>query len=162
MMGRSPTVVYSRAVAIVAKVDQDLVTAMKARDELRLSVLRMMKTALKLKQVELTRALEDSEAQAILRTLVKQRHESADQFRKGRREELARKEEDELKIIEEYLPAAATDDEIGAAVTAAIAETGAATAKDLGKVMKTAMAMLAGKNVDGKRVSEKARASLAV
>lgn len=145
---------------IAQKVEQDLVAAMKARQELRLSVLRMMKSALKLKQVELTRPLEDSETLAILRTLVKQRHESADQFRRGGREELAAKEEAEIGIVEEYLPAAASDDEIAAAVTAAISEAGAATAKDLGKVMKGAMAKLAGKNVDGKRVSEKARALL--
>ena len=146
--------------SIVQKVEQDLVAAMKARAELRLSVLRMMKSALKLKQVELTRPLEDSEAQATLRTLVKQRHESAEQFRKGGREELAGKEEAEIKIVEEYLPAAANDEEIGAAVSAAIAETGAVGAKDLGKVMKSAMARLAGKNVDGKKVNEKARALL--
>lgn len=145
---------------IVERVEQDLVAAMKARQELRLSVLRMMKSALKLKQVELTRPLDDSEATAVLRTLVKQRQDSAEQFRKGRREELAAKEEAEIKIVEEYLPAAASEAEIEAAVTAAIAETGAASAKDLGKVMKAAMARLAGKNVDGKIVNEKARAKL--
>jgi len=145
---------------IVQKVEQDLVAAMKGREELRLSVLRMMKSALKLKQVELTRPLEDPEILAVLRTLVKQRHESAEQFRKGGREELASKEEAEIKIVEEYLPAAASDEEIAAAVMAAIADTGASTAKDLGKVMKAAMAKLAGKNVDGKRVSETVRAKL--
>lgn len=145
---------------MVQRVEQDLVAAMKAREELRLSVLRMMKSALKLKQVELTRPLEDSEALAILRTLVKQRHESAEQFRKGGREELAGKEEAEIKIIEQYLPAAASEEEITAAVSAAIAETGAAGAKDLGKVMKAAMARLAGKNVDGRKVNDKARAQL--
>jgi uncharacterized protein YqeY len=146
--------------AIVQRVEQDLVAAMKAREELRLSVLRMMKSALKLKQVELTRPLEDSEATAVLRTLVKQRHESAEQFHKGGREELAVKEEAEIKIVEEYLPASASDEEVDAAVTAALAETGATSAKDLGKVMKAAMAKLAGKNVDGKRVNEKARSKL--
>ena len=145
---------------IVQKTEQDLIAAMKARDELRLSVLRMMKSAFKLKQVELTRALEDSEALAVLRTLVKQRRESAEQFRQGAREELASKEEAEIRIIEEYLPAAASDEEIEGAVSAAIFETGAASAKDLGRVMKAAMAKLAGKNVDGKRVSEKVRAKL--
>jgi uncharacterized protein YqeY len=145
---------------IVQKVEQDLVAAMKARQELRLSVLRMMKSALKLKQVELTGPLEDSEATAVLRTLVKQRQDSTEQFRKGGREELAAKEEAEIKIVEEYLPAAASDEEIDAAVTAAITETGAATAKDLGKVMKAAMGRLAGKNADGKRVNERARTKL--
>lgn len=145
---------------IVQRVEQDLVAAMKARAELRLSVLRMMKSALKLKQVELARPLEDSEALATLRTLVKQRHESAEQFRKGSREDLAGKEEAEIKIVEEYLPAAASDEEIAAAVSAAVTETGATGVKDLGKVMKSAMSRLAGKNVDGKRVNERARALL--
>jgi uncharacterized protein len=145
---------------LVEQVDKDLVVAMKAKEELRLSVLRMMKTALKLKQTESGRPLGDAEALAVLRTLVKQRHESAEQFRKGGREELAEKEEAEIKIVEGYLPAAATDQEIEAAVAAAIAETGAATAKDLGKVMKAAMAKLAGKNVDGKRVNDRVRAKL--
>ena len=146
--------------AIVQQTEHDLTAAMKARDELRLSVLRMVKTAFKLKQVELTRPLEDAEAFAVLRTLVKQRRESAEQFRKGGREELASKEEAEITIIEGYLPAAAGADEIEAAVSAAIAETGATTPRDLGKVMKAAMAKLAGKSVDGKRVSETVRARL--
>jgi uncharacterized protein len=146
--------------SVVQKIDQDLVAAMKARDELRLSVLRMAKTALKLKQVERGGSLEDSEALASLRTMVKQRHESAEQFRQGGREEMARKEEAEIKILEEYLPASASDEEIEAAVTAAVAETGAASPKDIGKVMKAAMAKLAGKTVDGKRVNEKVRAKL--
>src|SRR5579863_6024370 len=101
---------------LVQKIDQDLVAAMKARDELRLSVLRMAKTALKLKQVEHGRPLEDSETLGILRTAVKQRHESAEHFRNGGREELANKEEAEIKILEEYLPATASDEELEAAV----------------------------------------------
>lgn len=146
---------------IVEQVDKDIVAAMKAKDELRLSTLRMMKSALKLKQVELGKALDDSQAMAILRTLVKQRHDSAEQFRKGGREQMAAKEEAEIKIIESYLPAAASDAEIEAAVASALAETGATTAKDTGKVMKAAMARLAGKNADGKRVSDLVRAKLA-
>jgi uncharacterized protein len=146
--------------AIVEQVGKDLVAAMKAREELKLSVLRMMKTALKLKQVELNKPLEDAEALAVLRTLAKQRHESAEAFRQGGRDDLADKEEAEIKIVEAYLPAAVTDEEIDAAVAAALAETGAASPKELGKVMKAAMAKLAGKNVDGKRVSEKVRAKL--
>lgn len=146
--------------SLVERVDKDLVAAMKAKEELRLSVLRMMKTALKLKQTESGQPLGDAEAIAVLRTLVKQRHESAEQFRKGGREELAEKEEAEIKIVEGYLPAAATDEEIEAAVASAITETGAVTAKDLGKVMKAAMAKLAGRNVDGKRVNERVRAKL--
>ncbi len=146
--------------AIVEQVEKDLPTAMKAQEALKLSVLRMMKAALKNKQVELGKALGDAEAVAVLRTLVKQRHESVEQFRKGGRSDLADKEEAEIKIVESYLPAAASDAEIDAAVEAAIAETGAGNPKDLGKVMKAAMARLAGKNADGKRVNEKARARL--
>lgn len=146
--------------SIVERVDTDLVAAMKAREELRLSVLRMMKTALKNKQIELSKPLEDEEAVGVLRTLLKQRRDSAEQFRKGGREDLAGKEEAESKIVQEYLPAAASNEEIEAAVVAAIAESGAQGAKDLGKVMKTAMAKLAGKNAEGKRVNEIARAKL--
>ncbi len=146
--------------ALTEQVDKDMVAAMKAREELRLSTLRMMKTALKLKQVETGQSLDDAAAVAVLRTLVKQRHDSVEQFRKGGREEMAAKEEAEIKIIEGYLPAAASDQEIDAAVSAAIAETGATLAKDTGKVMKAAMARLAGKNADGKRVNERVRAKL--
>jgi uncharacterized protein len=145
---------------IVEQVEKDLVAAMKAREELKLSVIRMMKTALKLKQVELNKPLADAEAQAVLRTLVKQRHEAAQAYRQGGREDLATKEEAEIKFVEAYLPAAVSDEEIEAAVVAALAETGATSAKEVGKVMKAAMARLAGKNVDGKRVSEKVRAKL--
>ena len=145
---------------IVQQVDKDLVAAMKAKEELKLSVLRMMKSAFKLKQVELTKPLEDTEAVAVLRTLVKQRHESVEQFRKGRRDDLADKEEAEIKILESYLPAAPSDAEVEAAVIAAIIETGAATPKDLGKAMKAVMAKLAGRNVDGRRVNERVRTKL--
>jgi len=145
---------------IVEQVEKDLVAALKAQDALRLSVLRMMKAALMNKKVEHGKAVDDPAALAVLRTLAKQRHESIEAFRKGGREDLASKEEAEVKIVESYLPAGASDDEIDAAVAAAIAETGASTAKDMGKAMKAAMAKLAGKNADGKRVSEKVRAKL--
>ena len=146
--------------AIVEKIGKDLIAAMKAQEALKLSVLRMMKAALKNKQIELGKALDDPQAVAVLRTLVNQRHDSVEQFRKGGREDLATKEEQEIKIVETYLPAAASDEEIDAAVAAAIAETGVSNAKDLGRVMKAAMAKLVGKNADGKRVNEKVRASL--
>jgi uncharacterized protein YqeY len=146
--------------SIVERVDKDLVAALKAQEALKLSVLRMMKAALMNKKVELGKVLDDPEALAVLRTLLKQRHESAEAFRRGRRDDLADKEEAEIKIVEGYLPAAASEEEIDAAVAAAIAETGASTSKDLGKAMKAAMAKLAGKNVDGKRVNEKVRARL--
>lgn len=145
---------------LVEQIDQDLRSAMKAQEALRLSVLRMVKAALKNKQVELQKDLEDSEVVAVLRTLVKQRRDSVEQFRKGGRNDLADKEEAEIKIVEGYLPASASDSEIETAVTAAIIETGATGAKDFGKVMKATMAKLAGKNADGKRVSEVVKAKL--
>jgi uncharacterized protein len=145
---------------ISEQVEKDLVAAMKAREELRLSVLRMAKTALKHKQVELGKALNDDEAIAVLRTLVKQRRDSVEQFRKGGREDLAAKEEAETEILQTYLPAEASDEDVGAAVAAAITETGASGPQDLGKVMKVAMQKLAGKNADGKRVNQTVRAKL--
>jgi hypothetical protein len=145
---------------IVERVEKDLVAALKAQEALKLSVLRMMKAALMNKKVELGKSVDDAEALAVLRTLAKQRRESVEAFRKGGRDDLADKEEAEIKIVEAYLPAAASDEEIDAAVVAAIAETGASTAKDMGKAMKAVMAKLAGKNADGKRVSEKVRAKL--
>ena len=146
--------------SIVDQVEKDLPAALKAQEALKLSVLRMMKAALKNKQVELGKPPDDAQVVAVLRTLVKQRQESVEAFRHGRRLDLAEKEEAEIKIVESYLPAAASDEEVDAAVATAIAETGAAGPKDLGKVMKVAMAKLAGKNVDGKRVNEKVRAKL--
>jgi uncharacterized protein len=145
---------------IVEQVEKDLVAALRAQDALRLSVLRMMKAALMNKKVEHGKAVDDPEALAVLRTLAKQRHESVEAFRKGGRDDLADKEAAEIKIVEAYLPAAASDDEIDAAVDAAMVESGATTPKDVGKAMKAAMAKLAGKNADGKRVSEKVRAKL--
>jgi len=146
--------------AVVEQVEKDLVAAMKAREELKLSVLRMAKAAFMNKKVELGKPLGDPEALAVLRTLIKQRRDSAEQFRMGKRDDLADKEEAEIKIIELYLPAGASPEEIDAAVTSALQETGATSAKDLGKVMTAAMAKLAGKNVDGKQVSERVRARL--
>jgi uncharacterized protein len=159
--------VYSRGypeekapMPIVDRVEKDLLGALKAQEALKLSVLRMMKAALMNKKVELGKALDDFEALAVLRTLAKQRRESVEAFRKGGRDDLASQEEAEIKIVEAYLPAATSEDEIDAAVAAAIAETGASTLKDVGKAMKVAMALLAGKNADGKRVSEKVRGRL--
>ena len=146
--------------SLVEQIEKDLVAALKAQETLKLSVLRMVKAALMNKKVELGKPVSDAEAVAVLRTLVKQRHDSVEAYRKGGREDLAAKEEAEIKIVESYLPAAASDEEIDAAVAAAIAETGAVGPKDLGKVMKAAMAKLAGKNPDGKRVNEKVRAKL--
>ena len=143
------------------KIQSHIAVAMRSKDQLRLGVLRMMKTAIKNKEVEKMKSLEESEAIAILNTLVKQRKDSIDQFRKGNREELAQKEEAEIKIIEEYLPAAASDDDIARAVEDAIQETGATSIKDMGKVMKGAMSRLVGKTVDGSRVSQLVKEKMA-
>jgi uncharacterized protein YqeY len=136
------------------KFQSHLADAMRSKDQLRLSVLRMMKSAVKNKEVDKMKALEEGEVLAVLNTMVKQRKDSVEQFRKGGREELAQKEEAEIKIIEEYLPAAASDEDIQRAVEEAIQETGAASMKDMGKVMKATMARLAGKSADGSRVSQ--------
>ena len=145
---------------LLEKVQLDLVAAMKAHEELRLSVLRMLKTALKNKEIEKIRALEESEEIGVLQTLVKQRHESAEQFTKGGRPELAEKELKEIVILETYLPAAAGAEEMDAAITAAIAETGASTAKQMGAVVKATRAKLTGKTIDGKALSDRVRERL--
>jgi len=140
----------------------DIVTAMRAKDATRLTALRMLKTALTNKSIEKGRALEAAEELQVVSQLVKQRRDSIDQFTKGGRKDLADKEQAEIVILDTYLPAAASDDEIGSAVAAAIAETGASSQKDMGRVMKAVMAALAGKTVDGKRVNEAVRAKLGV
>ena len=139
---------------IQEKIQSDLAEAMRSKEALRLSVLRMMKSAVKNKEVDKMRPLEEAEALSVLNTLVKQRKDSVEQFRKGGREELALKEEAEIKIIEEYLPAGASDEDIRRAIEEAVQETGAASIKDMGKVMKATMARLAGKTADGSRVSQ--------
>ncbi len=138
----------------------DIVTAMKAKDQTRLTALRMLKTALTNKSIEKGRALEGAEELQVVSMLVKQRRDAIDQFTKGGRQDLADKEQAEIVILNTYLPASASDDEIAAAVEAAVKETGATTAKDMGKVMKAVMAGLAGKTVDGKKVSEAVKAKL--
>jgi uncharacterized protein YqeY len=137
-----------------------MVGAMKARDEERLSSLRMMKAALKKHEIDGMKPLDDAAEMQVLKSLVKQRTEAAEMFRKGGREEQAVKEENERKLIESYLPAGATEFEIMAAIDAALAETGVTSAKQMGVVMKAAQARLAGKNVDGKALSEKVRSRL--
>jgi uncharacterized protein YqeY len=134
-------------------IQADLIEAMRRKDAVRLSVLRMIKTALTNKQVERGEALSDTDAQSVLKTLLKQRRESAEQFRQGGREDMARKEEEEVAIIEAYLPAPATEGDIREAVGEAVRETGAESLRDMGKVMKAALARLSGKTVDGSRVS---------
>jgi uncharacterized protein YqeY len=139
----------------------DIVTAMKAKDQNKLTALRMLKTALTNKGIEKGRALEVAEELQVVSMLVKQRKDAIEQFTKGGRQDLADKEQAEILILNGYLPAAASDDEIAAAVATAIVETGAASAKDMGKVMKAVMATLSGKTVDGRKVSEAVKARLA-
>jgi uncharacterized protein YqeY len=139
---------------IAEKITQDITGAMKARDELRLSTLRMVKSALKNKEIEKRAPLDDKEAMAVLNTLIKQRKDSIEQFTKGGRKELADKEQAEIGIIEAYLPKALGEDEIAATVRATIAEMGSPTMKDMGTVMKNTMAKFGGARVDGKLVSE--------
>jgi len=137
-----------------------MTAAMKARQEARLDALRMIKTALKKHEVDTMKPLDDSSELAILNTLIKQRREAAEMFRKGNRPELADREEAELKLIESYMPSAPTDEEIEAAISAALTETGVTALKQMGVVMKAAQAKLAGKRVDGKALSERVRAKL--
>ena len=145
---------------IFNRVDAEIKEAMKAKNADRLSALRMMKSALANKQIENRDAFDDAEATKALQTLAKQRRESAEAFRAAGRDEQAAKEEAELAVVEEFLPASASPEEIAAAVDEAIAESGATSAKDIGRVMPLAMKKLAGKTVDGKAVNERVRAKL--
>ena len=138
----------------------DIAAAMKARDATKLSTLRMLKAALMNKGVEKNRSLEAAEELQVVATLVKQRRDSIEQFTAGGRQDLATKEAAEIVILETYLPPSVTPEELDAAVTEAISETGAAGPKDMGKVMKAAMARLAGKTVDGKKLNEMVRTRL--
>ena len=137
-----------------------MVAAMKAKEELRLGTLRLIKTALKKHEVDSMKPLDEQTEIQVLNTLVKQRKESAEAFRSGGRPELADKEEAELKIVESYLPAAPTDAEVEAAIAEAMTETGVTSLKQMGVVMKAAQAKLTGKRVDGKALSEKVRGKL--
>jgi uncharacterized protein YqeY len=147
--------------SISEQITKDMTAAMKAREELRLSTLRMMKSAIKNKEIEKRSALEDKEALQVLSTMIKQRKDSIEQFTKGGRQELADKEAAEITIIEAYMPKAVGDAEIVAAVRATIADMGSPTMKDMGTVMKNAMAKFAGARVDGKVVSEAVKRELA-
>jgi hypothetical protein len=136
------------------KIISDLTVSMKAQDAPRTSTLRMVKAAMVNREIERGGELDDDEMMKLLRSLVKQRRDSVEQYEKGGRQDLADKEQAEIVVIETYLPQAASREEIEAAVTAAISETGASSMKDMGKVMKAAQATLAGKNADGRTVSE--------
>jgi uncharacterized protein YqeY len=141
-------------------IQKDIVTAMKAKDELRLSVLRMVKSALQLKEVEKLRKLDNAESIQLLQTLVKQRKESIEQFTKGGRQDLVDNETRQLAVVESYLPAGASEAEMDAAVTQAIADTKAASIKQMGAVVKAAKEILTGKTVDGKALSDRVRERL--
>ena len=149
--------------SLVEQIQKDITAAMKAREEQRLSTLRMVKSALKNREVDKMAPLDDKESQAVLATLIKQRKESVDQFTKGGRQEMADKEAAEIVLIESYLPKAAGEAEVVAGVKAVIAEMGSPTMKDMGTVMKNAMARFAGAGmrVDGKLVSEAVKKELA-
>jgi hypothetical protein len=149
--------------SLVEQIQKDITAAMKAREEQRLSTLRMVKSALHHRQIEKMAPLDDKESQAVLTTLIKQRKESVEQFTKGGRQEMADKEAAEIVLIESYLPKSAGEIEIVAGVKAVIAEMGAPTMKEMGTVMKNAMARFnaAGMRVDGKMVSEAVKRELA-
>jgi len=154
---------YNLCMPLVDQIQKDIVIAMKAKNEARLSTLRMVKSALQLKTVEKMSPLDDKESQAVLSTLIKQRKESIEQFTKGGRQEMADKEAAEIVVIESYLPKAASEADIAAGVKSVIAEMGSPTMKDMGTVMKNAMAKFSasGVRVDGKVVSDIVKKELA-
>ena len=153
---------YNPTMSLPEQIQQDIVAAMKARDEHRLSTLRLVKTALKNREIEKMAPLDDKEAQQVLTTLIKQRKDSVEQFTKGGRQEMADKEAAEIVLIEAYMPQAASADQVVAGVRAVIAEMGAPTMKEMGAVMKNVMAHFAGAGirVDGQQVSDAVKSEL--
>jgi uncharacterized protein YqeY len=146
--------------AIVEQINRDIPAAMKAKEAERLSALRMMKTALTLRETELPGAVDDTEAGRVLNTLLKQRRDAAEQYRAAGRTDLADKEESEARLIQTYLPASASEEEMARAVDDTIAELGATSMKDMGAVMKGVRPRLEGKTIDGKALSEMVKAKL--
>jgi uncharacterized protein YqeY len=146
--------------AIVEQINRDIPAAMKAKEAERLSALRMMKTALTLRETELPGAVDDTEAGRVLNTLLKQRRDAAEQYRAAGRTDLADKEEREARLIQTYLPASASEEEMARAVDDTIAELGATSMKDMGAVMKGVRPRLEGKTIDGKALSEMVKAKL--
>jgi uncharacterized protein len=146
---------------LLDQIQKDIIAAMKAREEARLDALRMIKTALKKHEIDSMKPLDEPTELQILNTLIKQRKEASEMFRKGNRPELADKEDAEQKLIESYMPSAPTPEEMDAAIAAAMAESGVTSLKQMGVVMKAAQAKLAGKRVDGKALSDRVRAKLA-
>lgn len=146
--------------ALLDQIQKDMAEAMRARDEARLSTLRMMKAALMKEKVDAMKPLDEAAELKVLNSLIKQRRDAAELYRQGGRPELAEREEAEMRLIESYMPAAASEEEMRAAVEAAVAETGAAGPKQMGQVMAAARARLAGKRIDGKRLSDLVKARL--
>ena len=142
------------------RIISDMTAAMKSKEAARLSTLRMVKAAVQNREIEKGGPLTDEETVKLLQSLVKQRRDSVEQYEKAGRAELAEKERAEIAVIEEYLPRAATREEIERAVSEAVAETGATSMKEMGAVMKAAMARLAGRNADGRTVNEVVRSKL--
>jgi len=145
---------------LIDRIQQDMVAAMKGREEARLSALRMIKAALMKLKVDSPKPLDEAAEMQVLKSLIKQRTDAADMFRKGGRPEQAEKEESERALIESYLPAGASDQEIEAAIAEALAETGITSLNQMGVVMKAAQAKLKGKTVDGKQLSDRVRTKL--
>ena len=145
---------------LLDQIQKDIIAAMKGREEARLDALRMIKTALKKHEIDAMKPLDEATELQILNTLIKQRKEASEMFRKGNRPELADKEDAEQKLIETYMPSAPTAEEVDAAIAAAMAESGITSLKQMGVVMKAAQAKLAGKRVDGKALSERVRSKL--
>jgi uncharacterized protein YqeY len=145
---------------LLDQIQKDITSAMKAREEARLDALRMIKTALKKHEIDSMKPLDEATELQILNTLIKQRKEASEMFRKGNRPELADKEDAEQKLIESYMPSAPTPEEVDAAIAAAMAESGITSLKQMGVVMKAAQAKLAGKRVDGKALSDRVRSKL--
>jgi uncharacterized protein YqeY len=145
---------------LLDQIQKDITAAMKAREEARLDALRMIKTALKKHEIDSMKPLDEPTELQILNTLIKQRKEASEMFRKGNRPELADKEDAELILIESYMPSAPTAEEVDAAIAAAMAESGITSLKQMGVVMKAAQAKLAGKRVDGKALSDRVRSKL--
>ena len=152
---------YNSPMSLTERVQKDMVDAMRAKEELRLSTLRMMKAALQMKRIDKRADLEEKEELQVFSTMIKQRRDSIEQFEKGGRPELAHKEAQEIAIIEGYMPKAVGQEEIDATVRAVIADLGSPTMKDMGTVMKNVMAKFGGARVDGKAVSEAVKKQLA-
>jgi hypothetical protein len=145
---------------LLDQISKDIIAAMKGKEEARLDALRMIKTALKKHEIDSMKPLDEPTELQILNTLIKQRKEASDMFRKGNRPELADKEDAELKLIETYMPSAPTEEEMDAAIAAAMAESGITSLKQMGVVMKAAQSKLTGKRVDGKALSDRVRSKL--